>query len=485
MVSPEFPFPEFPFPEFPHGEQNMNIRLFFPTRWAAALCLAVGGLVWATEAGICAQLRGTVTIVNESYIKRSLPDMSKHCKYSGDPGTFKMLDTLTIELCMQDGEMTVAQGRRTFQVSGKESSRYECDTAECTQWKDGHVVVLKKKPGHQWQVKEHFVFRFYRGKEWSPSMQVSGVGFMPVFSEDLKPEELMKVYSSPVPVKGRYQIMVSAEDYVGKEGYVETRHIDPCAQTASAFTFRTEMTDPSKEPSNWVDSMKNPQVAIATLPAGPWPIAATWEIDFDPKGCGGTKVIEQDENHTLTAQWNFRLTTPCDQAKEAIDHDLAYAEGYMDKETRKQDPDKYKCYVDRWVFEKMYGRPPDPGTLDCEKKPDPTKGEVQGVGDELGVNSDCELVGEKEYRDQAAGKCLPDGVVNGVMAHEMVHVKQCKEQHERYNSNDTGIWGDMEAEAHLAGVQYMLDWMRGNCPESDVKPFEKRMDAIRKQLPKR
>lgn len=460
----------------------MNYSLPCSRLCTIVFLVLLGSLFWAPEAGMCGQLRGTVTLVNESSIKKKVPDMSEHCRFTGNPGKFTLRDTLTINLCMENGKTTVAPGRRTFKISGDQSSKYQCEKTKCMEWKDGHVVGVERSPGHQWQVDEHYVYKLYRGREWSPSKRTSGVQFMPLFSEDAKPEDLMKYFTDSTPVKGRYQIMASGEDYVGTEGDMTTRHKDPCAHKTTTFTLRMQMTDPSKEPTHWVDNPRDPQLAIATVPAGLWPLAGTWEMDFDPMGCAGSKVIDKDENHVLWAEWEFKVISPCDDVKQAIDHDLTYAEGYLYEGTRKHSMDKYKCYVDRWVYEKTYGRPPDPGKLDCEAPPDPARGEAQGVGDELGVDSDCILVGEEEYRQQAAGNCTPDGLVNGVMAHEMAHVKQCKEQHERYNSDDPAIWGDMEVEAHLAGVQPMINWMQKNCPESDVKMFAKRMESIRKQL---
>ena len=34
-------------------------------------------------------------------------------------------------------------------------------------------------------------------------------------------------------------------------------------------------------------------------------------------------------------------------------------------------------------------------------------------------------------------------------------------------------------EAHLAGVEHMLDWMEENCPKSDTKKYRDQIKAIR------
>ena len=66
-------------------------------------------------------------------------------------------------------------------------------------------------------------------------------------------------------------------------------------------------------------------------------------------------------------QWSFKPNDPCQKLREMIENDLAYAEGYLDRTTRQRPMKNYKCYVDRWVFERMYGSPPPPESWIAKK----------------------------------------------------------------------------------------------------------------------
>ena len=61
---------------------------------------------------------------------------------------------------------------------------------------------------------------------------------------------------------------------------------------------------------------------------------------------------------SLYVQWSFKPNDPCQKLKEMIEHDLAYAEGYLDRATRQRPMNKYKCYVDRWAYERFTALPP-------------------------------------------------------------------------------------------------------------------------------
>jgi hypothetical protein len=153
-----------------------------------------------------------------------------------------------------------------------------------------------------------------------------------------------------------------------------------------------------------------------------------------------------------------------------IEHDLAYAEGYLDRATRQQPMNKYKCYVDWWAWERLHGSPPPSGVLDCEKE---SKGgrEAKGVRDEIGVDSNCNLLNERSYREKAKRNCTPEEVISGIIAHEKTHVEQCKQDRDRSNTSDPAVWGDMEVAAHLIGINKMLQSLKRLCPNYDTTPL--------------
>ena len=166
----------------------------------------------------------------------------------------------------------------------------------------------------------------------------------------------------------------------------------------------------------------------------------------------------------------------------------------MDKATRQKtkDMEKYKCYVDRKAYEILYGSPPPAGVLECDKKPGDTVAgssspggndvdEGLGVGDEIGVDGNCNLVNEQAYREKARRNCTPDEVIEGILAHEKTHAWQCKTDRTRYNTKDTAIWGEMEVSAHLIGIDHMLKSLNRLCPEYWTGEIQEKIKEVKRK----
>lgn len=210
-----------------------------------------------------------------------------------------------------------------------------------------------------------------------------------------------------------------------------------------------------------------------------------WELDYDPKGGGGSRVLEdpilEDSSAVYqkrgTAQWTFQPADLCQDLAEAIHHDLAYAKAYQDPATRRQPIHRYKCYVDPFAYHDLKGRWPTEPELRCDQDL-PKGGEAAGVGDEIGVDKDCKVVNAGTYKDKARRSCTPEELIQAVLVHENVHVEQRRRQPALYNSGDTEYWGDTEVRAHLAGIAAMLDSLKRYCPQYHTGDIESRIREL-------
>ena len=142
---------------------------------------------------------------------------------------------------------------------------------------------------------------------------------------------------------------------------MRTESHNVCTGITTSFFVQYLPDDPGKEEFSKVDRGEHSTSALIIVPYRKYPLVGLWEIDYDPKGSGGSNIIwqhkDRETDSTLSVQWSFKPNDPCQKLKEMIEHDLAYAEGYLDRTTRQRPMKNYKCYVDRWVFERMYGFP--------------------------------------------------------------------------------------------------------------------------------
>lgn len=301
---------------------------------------------------------------------------------------------------------------------------------------------------------------------------------------------------------GRYHLFLDTKVFQATSGYSISQYHNVCTGVTTEKRLEWEPVPPGSKPSQTVIGSQNSNTVVLANPytlSTPLGGAATNVfIDFNPNGCSGSQTLLQEKKprfeQTLTVHWKFKPNDPCPHLIEAIKHDLAYAEAYLDKTTRKKttDMDKYKCYVDRKAYEILYGSPPPAGVLECDKKPGDTGAgssslggnevdEGLGVGDEIGVDGNCNLVNEQAYREKARRNCTPEEVVEGIIAHEKTHVNQCKTDRSRYNANDTAIWGNMEVAAHLIGIDHMLKGLKRLCPEYWTGQIEEKIKEINRE----
>jgi hypothetical protein len=317
---------------------------------------------------------------------------------------------------------------------------------------------------------------------------------------------------------GRYSLSFETKVFQAMSGYSLSQRHNVCTGVTTEKRLEYKPVPPGSKPDQVSFVSENSNTVILANPymfTSPLGGYASTYIDFNPNGCSGSQTLLKEKKphfeQTMTVHWQFKPNDPCPMLIDTILHDLAYAEAYQDPKTREKtkDMEQYKCYVDRKAYEILYKSPPPAGVLECDKKTE-DEGKAKGsdarsssgtseanhegeggVGDEIGVDENCQLkykeaYGEKaeeDYQENGRRNCIPKEVVEGIIAHEKTHQSQCRTDKARYNAKDTTIWGNMEVAAHLIGIDHMLKSLKRLCPEYWTGQIEEKIKEInRKRL---
>jgi hypothetical protein len=487
----------------------IGMHLSFRTLVMYWALIVLGGLlvshVYAQGSG---QVTGEIILTLESNMSKMLP-YTPQSPTTGTPEAFRTKDTATLKVCIQNGRARVGDVIREFTLIGEKDLKTVEAKTDCTPIHPTRSNIDIRRPGNWRRESTDMKVLLMPPEEAEKKFNMkleSRVNFTPRdvvrprTREERKERSALKASVIGGLPKGKYNVSVHTESAVSFSGYMRSESHNVCTGITTSYFIRYLPDDPSKEQFSKVDRGEHSTSILSIVPYKKYPLVGSWEIDYDPNGSGGSEIIWQikkrETDSTLSVQWSFKPNNPCQRLAIAIEHDLTYAEGYLDKTARQKASDQYKkelekakkektgrpkffeiysCYVDRYVYERDKGFPPPAGELDCEN-PQPQK--ERGVGNQLYVNEKCILVGEPEYRKRTKDSCTPDGIVIGVIAHEKTHVEQCLSDPDRYNTIDPAVFGDMEVAAHLVGISKMLESLKRLCPNYDTTSYEIRMETI-------
>jgi len=480
--------------------------------WALIM---LGGLlashVYAQGSG---QVTGEIILTLESNVSEILPRQSPRAPTTttGDPASMRMKDTATLKVCIQNGRITVGDVKREFTFIGKSELKTVDAKTDCTPIHQTRSNIDIRRPGNwrkeEWDVKvrvmrpEDAEKKFIMKLKHRVSLRDVVRPRTPEGRRERRTLEASVIGGLP---KGKYRVEVSTEALVSFFGGMASQSHNVCTGITDTFITQFYPTDPGEKLTSRVSQDQHSTHIDTVVPYRKYPLVGSWEIDYDPQGCGGSNIIWQikkrEVDSTLSVQWSFKPNDPCQRLALMIEHDLTYAEGYLDKtaqekarkqyekELRKAEENNtekpnlfeiYTCYVDRYVYERDKGFPPPAGELDCENPQ-----QVGGVGNEIWVDDQCILVPEPEYRKRAKDSCTPEEIVAGVIAHENTHVAQCLDKDSvSYKTRDLAVWGGLEAAAHLVGIANMLGSLKRLCPNYDTTSYETRMETINRSRPK-
>lgn len=455
---------------------------------AVAIVASVLWLPSAIQAKYCpAQAEGEIVVEHKLEKGGKPPHAPSGATAEGISERFYHSVKTKAKVCFYNGETQVLDLEREWSSTEEKDVTVTYKSTDCTPVHARHKDI--RRPGNQERVTEvkgtvilepHEVEQLYDAKS----------RYRPIFTMiaiPMKPGE--KEPSSVCWGAGRYACLFEAKVYSAYSGYSLTSKFNVCTGETTENRIEYKPVPPGAASGNTPD-VSSPNTIVIPNPyrLGFLPgTFASWHMDFDPAGCEGSYPLywekKPDSEMTGKVSWRFQPKDPCPDLAEAILCDLAYARAYLDKDTRKKtdDIEEYKKYVGEKALE--YHRP-KPAGIDFTR------------GDEIGVNSDCELVyiarsGKKTgreaaqaYRREAMGKCKPPEVIEGILEHEKTHEFQCNTDKDRYNRRDTAIWGEMEVAAHLTGIESMLQSLRRICPAYDARHIEEVIGQINRERQK-
>ncbi len=448
-------------------------------------------VLWAADTG---RVRGEITLIEEMTVIQSLPpsasaedNSSFAMTVTGTPWTFKSRKEVTFKVCIRDGGVLVSDTQHAFSVTDEHDYQSRYLKTDCTpihRSRDTRIDI--RRPGSWTQntrkMTQVFLFPEKANKIYNLGLS-PWVKFIPVSVERPKGGASGVVGGL---AKGIYRIEASTYYLQASSGYMEHKIHNICKDTETlevAQFFPSEFG--KKEPSGQVSRLGNTTRTIAYNPFKKESLSAEWNIHYDPKGTTGSAVLlpvksqnkEASYEKTVSAKWSFEPADTCQDLVEAILHDLAYAEAFQDPFALRQEPKRYRCYVDRVAYKILNGHWPTQPELQCDKDL-PDEEVPQGVGDEIGVNGKCELINKTTYLEKAKRGCVPDEVVAGILAHENTHIEQCRRDQGLFNSDHPEVWRDMEVSAHLVGIAEMLKSLKQLCPNAVTAELEQRIGRI-------
>jgi len=482
---------EKPFPSSHSGVKDMQ-RFFHAMIFLWTLTILAVLLASHVSAEGSGQMTGEIILTLESNASQILPHQPARAPTTttGDPGMFRMKDTATLKVCIQNGRASVGDVKREFTLIGEEDLKTVDAKTDCTPIHPTRSNIDIRRPGNWHRGSYNWKFLLMQPEEAKKKYNMkleSRVTITPLVrpktQEERRERKVLKEGMIGGLPMGKYKVWVHTETLVAFSGYMRSESHNVCTGITTSYFEQFLPDDPGNNEFSKINRGEHSTSILSIVPYRKWPLWGSWEIDYDPSGSGGSNIIWEDKKSSLYVQWSFKPNDPCQKLKDMIENDLAYAEGYLDRATRQKPMNKYKCYVDRWVYERLHGSPPPSGALDCEKIPDgdgkkPGGDRENGVGDEIWVDGNCNLMNEKPYREKAKRNCTPEEIISGVLAHEKTHVEQCKSDRARFNTSNTEVFGDMEVAAHLVGIANMLQSLKRLCPNYDTTPYEIRMESI-------
>jgi hypothetical protein len=276
------------------------------------------------------------------------------------------------------------------------------------------------------------------------------------------------------------------------EGSLCTESHNVCTGITSTHEIKYQPEEPGKQQFSKVDQGEHSFRALIISRYKEWELGDFWEIDYDPKGCSGSKPILQDKKQTISAKWRFDPADPCQDARSLFTNIRIDLECYSDPTliglhsslpvaTSQEKIDLYEHAVELCIVlkQKAAGAP-----------------EGEGSGAPINYGVDCNgprffvktNLGSKYFNPDEYNqfkKCLKDNyflcyedkVLEAVLEHEKKHMEQCNDRElTRLGQEDPVKCQSVEEkEAYCHEAKVAGDYLKENCKEtnSDLEAIKK------------
>ncbi len=456
----------------------------------SASLIAIFCMVWQPQPslGCSSQLEGEITV--EYRLNKDAGELHapSGATISGIPRTTRHFVKTKARVCLYEGQTAVLGASHEVDMLEQQDVKVVYKSTDCSPVHRTRGNVRIERPGNWERTVEKQTRVFLEPAQAQRQFKLNS-NYKPSFTMIFIPREPSgtepRTKAGTCKWAGRYLCSFEALVYDAIEGYSLTQRHDVCTAQTTEKRIEFQPVAPGQEHAGAAVGSISPNTTVLTRP---YVLAklpgtfASWHMEFDPRGCSGSHTLFQEKKPHLeqicTVHWEFKPREPCEDLIQTILNDLAYTQAYLDPATRKRtsDIEKYKEYVDEKAYE-------------IHKPESSPWSQASPMGDEIGVNSKCELIyqgkkgeeAEKAYRQDSLRKCIPVEVVEGILRHENTHLFQCRTDKARFNKFNTEIWGNMEAAAYLAGIEHMLNSLKQLCPGYDTSLVEEKIKQINKE----
>jgi len=420
----------------------------------------------AVSPGICIW-KGTITIHREGAGQPAQPKPERG-KTVTVTGSHTVNETIVIEVCGDPRDLYVKSVTRELQEDSSNQQNEQVNEALCrfpkemlrpgAEWPENHSKYepQTKRPGNRRIVNIETHKTILRGFDLPKLRDKTHV-------------------TLEFPDAASFAISGSQKALADYRSDHVVKFYDVCAETNSDKEI-TERTGPlGQEPKSDLKVTNQGWDTLETIKHIRPPQELLEQFGFEAPFTGlhlkDSKVIDRVQTEefvsTETASWDLRGESPCPDVYRQLLQDLAYAEAYAEKKIADfaGSIEDYEKLVEDRAYKIRYGVNAPPGEDSAE---------VDASTDEHGQQS-----GLEKLRQKLEESCKPDMIFTSISAHEDIHTQQ-QERYPEYNDGKPRTFGLMEVSAYVADAQMLVDWLRENCPGTNVSDAERRLRSLGK-----
>ncbi|MBN1570810.1 MAG: hypothetical protein JXA73_23420 [Acidobacteria bacterium] len=428
--------------------------------------LAVAGGGDDVNPNICIW-KGTITIHREGSGKPVQPKPEKG-KTVVVSGSHTVNETIVIEVCGDPNSLYVKNVTRELRDDSIHEENQQVDEMLCrfpkemlrpgAEWPEdrGKYQPQTKRPGNRSTVKLDTHTTILRGLDLPKLRDNTNVRI-------------------EFPDPQRFTISGSQKALADYRSDHTVRYYDVCAETHSDKDISERTGALGQEPisdhvvnkQGWdtheiIKHIRPPQELLEQF---------SFEAPFTGLELKGSKVIDRVQTEefesTETASWDLKGESPCPDVYRQLLQDLTYAEAYADRKIADfaDSIDEYEKLVEDRAYKIRYGANAPRGE---------DSSEIDASTDEHGQQSGLEKLMQKLEES-----CKPDIIFASISAHEDVHTQQ-KEKYPEYNDGKPRTFGLMEVSAYVVDAQMLMDWLRENCPGTNLSDAARRLRNLQK-----
>jgi len=411
--------------------------------------------------------KGTITINRKGVGQPQQPKQEKG-KTVTVTGSHTLNETVAIEVCGDPGVLYVKAVKRELQEDSTYEKREQVNEQLCRFPKE------MLRPGAEWpESRGKYVPQTRRpGNQDTVTSEMHTKILSALSPQDLRDKTHIRL---EFPDSSRFTISGSQKALAEFSSRLSDTAYDVCAETTAVKVITTKTGLSEQDRKSEQNASKQGWDTYETILHINPPQELLKQFSFEGPFTGlrlqGEKVIDKtaapDFEAVETAVWDLSAESPCPDVYSRLRQDLAFAEAYAEKKVADfaDSIKEYESLVSDRAYRINHG-------VHAPRGQDSS--EIEAATDEQGQQS-----GMEELKQRLESECKPDIIYESIANHEDVHTRQ-QEQFSEYGDGKPRTWGLMEVSAYVSNLRMMINWLRENCPETNLSDAERRLRALEK-----